>query len=363
VLVVVAVVGGVASSGGAQVDPVFPTPRAVWASSCVPPGGSELVVYGRGWGGGPVDVEVSDQSRRVGGASVPTVDRPGGSVFQGRVGLSVPAGAGALRLVVSQAGATAEHPLVASGSCAPAIGAVVDTPCAPPSRPVVITVNVRGAPPSAFDLVLHHADLFGPAEAVNRSQPARPDGDYTFPLTVPNAPGRVVPVTVEARRPNGSFAYATANVGLPPACSVPGSTTPTSPATVPGTTQPTSAATTASPRGPTVTVPPFSLPRPNDGTGRVALNLSPALGRAGEATTVVGRGFAPSTAVTLRWRPGIGEWTVTTGGDGTFRTQVLVLPNDVEGPRALEVVSGGAPPAPYLVVPGSHQPAFGGVFL
>jgi len=95
----------------------------------------------------------------------------------------------------------------------------------------------------------------------------------------------------------------------------------------------------------------------------MSLELSPALGRAGEATTVAGRGFAPSQAVTLRWRPGIGTWSVTAGGDGSFRTQVLVLPNDVEGPRVLEVVGGGVNPAGYLVVPSSEQPAFGGLFV
>jgi hypothetical protein len=87
------------------------------------------------------------------------------------------------------------------------------------------------------------------------------------------------------------------------------------------------------------------------------------VGRGGETATVSGRGFAPSRPVTLRWRPGLGQWTVTAGGDGTFRTQVLVLPKDVEGPRVLEVDGGGAAPVPYLVVPGSEQPAFGGVFV
>ncbi len=368
-LLVVALVLGVASSVGAQVDPVFPTARAVWAAGCVAPSGSELVVYGRGWASGPVALEVTDEAgAAVGGASTTAADRPGGAVFQGRVPVSVPADASALRLVASQAGATAEHRIAVSGSCSPSITAVIDAiPCALPGRPVNVTVTVRGAPTSAYDLLLHHADLYGPAEAVDRSQPRRPAGEYAFPLTVPNVPDRLVPVTVEARRRNGSFAYATTYVALPPTCSQP--TTPTTGAPAPGTTAPPtvppSSAATTTPASPGATTPLLPSPGTPLPAGRPSgsLVLSPALGQSGGVTTVFGRGFAPSTAVTLRWRPGIGQWAVTAAIDGSFRTQVLVLPKDVEGPRVLEVVGGGAAAAPYLVVPDSDQPAFGGVFV
>ncbi len=70
-------------------------------------------------------------------------------------------------------------------------------------------------------------------------------------------------------------------------------------------------------------------------------DLPPPLARArpgGPGHDRHGRRLRPSAAVILRWRPGIGQWTVTAGGDGSFRTQVLVLPDDVEGPRLLEAV-------------------------
>lgn len=362
-LLVVALVLGAASSGGAQVDPPDPSAPAVWGASCVTPGSSEMVVYGRGFIPAIVTLEATDQGGAiVGAATAAAAERPGAAgAFQGRIALSVPEGASTLLLVGTQSGRRAEHSMTVSSSCAPTISAAGAVACAVPGGPVPITVTVRGAPTATFNLLLHHVDLYGPAEAVDRTQPARPDGDYALPLRAPNVPGRVVPVTVEARRPGSGFAYATTSFTMPPACAAPTTAPPATAATVPATTQPTIAPTTAT-TAPVVTIlPPLTRPRP--GAGPVTLALSPALGQAGEAATVSGTGFAASATLTLRWRPGIGEWKVTTGGDGSFRTQVLVLPKDIEGPRVLEVVEGGAAPAPYLVVPGSDQPAFGGIFV
>jgi hypothetical protein len=366
-VLVLGVVVGYGSTGDAQVDPVFPTNPSAWAATCVTPGPSDLVVYGRGWGAGAVAVEVTDQGGTVvGGTPIPTAVRPDGAVLQGTVALSVPAGSSSLRLVASQGSSTVQHAITVAASCSPTISAeVTSVSCAVPGRPVGVTLTVRGVPTAQFDFVLHHVDLHGPAEAVDRTQPPRPDGDYSLSIQVLSVADRVIPVTVEARRSapidvRGTFAIATTRVTLPPACSQPGTTAPT---TAPPPTTPPSSAATTSPTAPASTLPPFVGPRPGPGSQAASLVVSPAVGRAGDATTVTGRGFAPSATLTLVWRPGTGRWTITTGGDGTFRTQVLVLPNDIEGPRVLEVLGGGVTPVPFLVVPRSEQPAFGGVFV
>ncbi len=375
VLFVLAVMVGFATAVGAQVDPVgSPPPRVVWAASCVSPGPSELVVYGRGWASAPVAIEVVNQAgRSVGGGSAPV----SAGRFQGRVALSVPIDALSLRVRVTaaQAGAPEQHEVSVSTSCSPTISAVAGSSCTAAGQPVTVDVTVRGASAATFDQVIHYADLFGPAETVNRSQPPRGTGDYALTLTVANVPGRTIPVTVEAQRPKGGqSSYATTTVALPSEC-VTGTTVKPTSSTAPVTTSPGASSTTAPPpAGPVSTLPPLFQPSPGVFTGRPSLSLLPTLGQAGQATTVVGSGFAPSASLTLRWRPGIGSWTVKAGGDGSFRTQVLVLPKDVEGPRALEVVDGPIAPggpegrgaaasATYLVVPGSGQPAFGGVFL
>jgi len=177
-------------------------------------------------------------------------------------------------------------------------------------------------------------------------------------------PVRVVPVSVEARQADGTFRFATALVSLPPACSGPGPTT-TAPATttVPRIQPIGPLTTTPVIGGLTPLAPSVAQPRPPRPSGPPSLSLSPSLGQSGQAATVSGTGFAPSSEVTLRWRPGIGEWTVRAGGDGSFRTQVLVLPNDIEGGRMLDAVGELKASASYLVVPASNQAAFGGVFL
>jgi hypothetical protein len=86
VLLVAGLVLGVASSGGAQVDPLDPSAPSVWADSCVAAGTTELVVYGRGFNAGEVALEATDQGGApVGTATATAADRQGaGSVFQAR---------------------------------------------------------------------------------------------------------------------------------------------------------------------------------------------------------------------------------------------------------------------------------------
>lgn len=126
--------------------------------------------------------------------------------------------------------------------------------------------------------------------------------------------------------------------------------TPTTATTTPGSTTTTSTTTT------TATAPPPPL--------APALELVPPLGPTGFVTTAVGTGFPPDVDVTLTWDPGIGTSMVRTDAGGNLNTPVLVLPNDVIGPRALVAAVPPVPglevapvvPAPYLVVPGTVQP-------
>ncbi|MEO5680099.1 MAG: hypothetical protein ABIS47_10560 [Acidimicrobiales bacterium] len=363
VLLVVAVVAGAASRVGAEVDPRGAVGPSAWAASCVGPGPSELVVYGRGWASGPVTLEVQVDGQDIGSTTAPT---PSG-VFQARVAITVPAGATGATLIASQGQPTARQEIVVGSPCPLTVAAVVSaTPCAASGQAVPLDLSVKGAPPS-FDQVRHYADLFGTAEAIDRTQPARDSGDYTLRLMVPNRPGRLIPVTVEAREASTgrAFTYATASLTLPPTCAA-STTVTTAPATTAAPPATTAPPTTAPPAalGPVTTLPPPPT-RPAAGflTGRPEISVSPTVGQTGQAATVTGRGFAPSALVTLRWRPGIGEWTVAAGGDGSFRTQVLVLPKDVEGPRVLEALGATPASAGYLVVPGSDQPAFGGIFV
>lgn len=125
-------------------------------------------------------------------------------------------------------------------------------------------------------------------------------------------------------------------------------TTTTSSTTTSSTTTteptPTTATTTT-----TTTIPP---PTPG-----AALVVEPPLGPPGFVTSARGTGFAPGP-VTLVWSPGIGTTAAVAGEDGTFAVPVLILPNDVLGPRTL-VAAGqvSTASASFLVVPDSMKPA------
>jgi len=285
-------------------------------------------------------------------------------VFQTRLAITAPS-QGSLKLTASQGATTAEQVISVSSSCTPKVAAgVTGAPCAGAGQLVPIDLNVSGVPETTFNLVVHHVDLFGPAEVINRSQPVRVNGAYSLNILVRNAPGRVVPVTIEARETTGTFKYATANVTLPPACPPPSTPTTASPPAGADTTQPAVPPASPPPASVITPLPPLLIPlRPGRPAGPPSLSLSPSLGQAGQAATVTGTGFTPSATVTLRWQPGIGQWTVRAGGDGSFRTQVLVLPNDIEGRRTLEAVGEATASVSYLVVPAADRSAFGGVFL
>ncbi len=92
--------------------------------------------------------------------------------------------------------------------------------------------------------------------------------------------------------------------------------------------------------------------------GVATLELVPPVGPPGFVTIAVGSGFPRHTEVTLAWDPGIGEVEVTTDADGAFRSQVLIFPGDIQGPRLL-VATGGSfadVSAPFLVEPATIQP-------
>lgn len=89
------------------------------------------------------------------------------------------------------------------------------------------------------------------------------------------------------------------------------------------------------------------------------LKLSPTLGPPGFVPIATGSGFPPGTTVTLTWNFGITvPTTAVVAPNGTFTTEMLVLPKDPLGPRDL-VAAGtgfGAVTTPFLVVQGSAQP-------
>lgn len=91
---------------------------------------------------------------------------------------------------------------------------------------------------------------------------------------------------------------------------------------------------------------------------------TPTIGPPGIVTVVTGSSFPPGAKVRFAWSFGItAPTTVTVRPDGTFVTQMLVLPHDALGPRAL-VLHGFTGPAfgdvtlnpQFMVVPGSPEP-------
>ncbi|MGI8791841.1 MAG: hypothetical protein ACR2H3_01455 [Acidimicrobiales bacterium] len=102
------------------------------------------------------------------------------------------------------------------------------------------------------------------------------------------------------------------------------------------------------------TVPPTTTTTPVAAT---TLKAEPPLGPPGFVTVVSGTGF-PAGPVLVRWEGGIGSVTANAAADGTFRTQLLVMPGDRIGPRAV-VAKGGAVEqiAAFLVVPNTVSPS------
>jgi Tol biopolymer transport system component len=105
--------------------------------------------------------------------------------------------------------------------------------------------------------------------------------------------------------------------------------------------------------------------------GGATLKVSPQVGPPGIVVMATGTGFTPNQPVTLTWKPGITPIPLTpvvAGPNGSFRVQVLVLPNDELGPRNLFASSAGSGPgnpsaaAPFLVEAGTAEPPLGPVF-
>lgn len=92
--------------------------------------------------------------------------------------------------------------------------------------------------------------------------------------------------------------------------------------------------------------------------GQPILELLPAVGPPGFVTIAEGSGFPRRAEVTLAWDPGIGELEVIADAGGVFRTQVLIFPGDIQGPRVLVATGDGFTDveAPFLVEPATIQP-------
>ncbi len=102
-----------------------------------------------------------------------------------------------------------------------------------------------------------------------------------------------------------------------------------------------------------------------------SIALSPEVGPPGIVVAVTGTGFVPNEPVTLTWQPGITPVPlapIVAGPKGSFRAQVLVMPNDILGPRSLFASSPAGGPdvpsaaAPFLAEPHTAEPPIGPVF-
>ena len=93
------------------------------------------------------------------------------------------------------------------------------------------------------------------------------------------------------------------------------------------------------------------------------LAFSPAVVTAGKVTTLVGKGFRPTVALTIGWDNGLtGTFTVTTDAAGDFRMAVLILRNELVGTRHAVVTAPAADAGattPLLVVLPTYQPQSG----
>jgi len=100
----------------------------------------------------------------------------------------------------------------------------------------------------------------------------------------------------------------------------------------------------------TTTIPPVVLSNPP------FVDVSPNVTLAGRTVEVRGGSFPPNSLVELHWSVGIPTvTTVRTDSLGSFTTTILLLPNDFVGPRNLEAIWVGGPPATdeLLVVRGT----------
>jgi hypothetical protein len=88
--------------------------------------------------------------------------------------------------------------------------------------------------------------------------------------------------------------------------------------------------------------------------------VAPQVAAPGEVAHVTGYGFPPGRTITLSWRPGLGQVQVTAGPFGTFRTAIVIFPNDPVGRRVLvasapDVTAWAS--APFIVAQQLTRPA------
>lgn len=104
--------------------------------------------------------------------------------------------------------------------------------------------------------------------------------------------------------------------------------------------------------------------------GRARLVVQPEQGPPGIVVIATGSGFPPNAPITLEWSAGITPRPlvpIVSDGTGAFTAQVLVLPRDVEGRRALRATATvpGITVAPvsdrFLVVTPTAQPPTSGL--
>ncbi len=202
------------------------------------------------------------------------------------------------------------------------------------------TFTAFGTMPIANSVVRIVFDFAGqqPITVDGRTEPN--SGRYSVTVAIPSRPQP----PVEGYRvgawmvPNQEGTFAEARFRVP--CAPPPTTPTTSPPTAPPSTAP-----------PTTAPPPQRTP---------TVLVDPALGAAGTVVTVRGFDF-PAGLVTVHWDAGglpgvIGVASV--GADGGFDTQVLIFPNGSGGQRVLLATGGGTQAgAPFLIVPGTQQPA------
>jgi hypothetical protein len=184
------------------------------------------------------------------------------------------------------------------------------------------------------------------------------------PTTVPGRPSTTTrPPTTTTVRPTTSRPTTTLapTTNQPPTSVRPSSATPTRPPTTPAP----AAAASGAPPTPAPTAAPTAAPTTTvvfDPT----LDVRPRVGRAGEVTIAVGRGFPPNTALTLAWE-GIGvAATVITDREGGFDEPLLILANARIGGRVLVVDAPAAFPqlrVPFLVQPATAQARSGTLSL
>ncbi len=322
---------------------LMPAPTAAQADSptislspdCAPEGERESVqVTGRGWWPGDlVDIYMDSTSgSRIGGATPDSSGNFSASVV-------TPARAGGYHRIVAANGypnfQTADAGLRVPCTLQPRVGL---TPTCAATGERELTVEGFDFPPRNDTRITFDA---GGSSEFEITSATDENGYAIETFAIATNEEREYVVVVDDYGVYGATARAVYRVPCPPP------TTTSSSSSTTTTTQPTT--TTAATTTTTTTIPP---PTPG-----ATLSIVPPLGRPGFVAIARGEGFTPGP-VTLEWEPGTGTTAAVAGDDGTFVTQVLIMPNDVLGLRTL-IATGAVTTAsaPFLVVPNSMKPA------